>query len=225
MGPRISLAIDNCFAAKRWCEPGEWMPIVRDMGLRCVEASVENEIDPTYSCPAHLDDGRVEVERESEKTGVRVVNCYSGHGTYATLGLGHHDPRVRAHLRENWMRPMIALAGRLGAGLNSFAHPFSEKVLRYRAAYQQAYADLITQLSDLAGDAARAGVKTFGTEQMYAPHQVPWALAGAEDFLRDANAGGAGAPVYLTLDTGHQCGQRRFLAPTTEQIAERAWPR
>jgi sugar phosphate isomerase/epimerase len=215
MSPRIYLAIDNCFAAKRWCEPAEWMRVVRDLGLSYVEASADNEIDPLYSCPAYLDDWCAEVERESGKTGVRVVNCYSGHGTYATLGLGHHDPRVRTHLRDNWMRPMIALAGRLGAGLGFFAHAFSEKMLRDRAAYQQVYADLIAQARELAQDAARAGVRTFGIEQMYTPHQVPWTLAGAETFLRDANAG---APVYLTLDTGHQCGQRRFLAPTAEQV-------
>jgi sugar phosphate isomerase/epimerase len=218
MSPRIYLAIDNCFAAKRWCEPAEWMRVVRDLGLRYVEASADNEIDPLYSCPAYLDDWRTEVERESEKTGVRVVNCYSGHGTYATLGLGHHDPRIRAHLRENWMRPMIALAGRLGAGLGFFAHAFAERTLRDRVVYQRAYEDLIAQVRELAREAATAGVKTFGIEQMYTPHQVPWTVAGAEQFLRDANAGRPGAPVYLTLDTGHQCGQRRFLAPSAEQI-------
>jgi sugar phosphate isomerase/epimerase len=218
--PRISLAIDNCFAAKRWCEPAEWMRVVRDLGLQCVEASADNEIDPLYSTPGHLDDWLAEVRRESERTGVRVVNCYSGHGTYSTLGLGHHDPRVRAHLRDAWVRPMLRLAGRLNAGLGFFAHAFSEAVLRDPARYRSAYATLVADLRALAAAAREAGASTFGIEQMYTPHQVPWTLAGAEAFLRDLNAGGPGTPpAYLTIDTGHACGQARFLPPTDEAVA------
>jgi hypothetical protein len=100
MALQICLAIDNCFATERRCEPAEWMLVVRDLGLRYVESGADNQIDPLYSCPAHLDDWRAKVERESEKTGVRVVNYYSWHGTYATLGLGHYDPR-RDHLRDH----------------------------------------------------------------------------------------------------------------------------
>ena len=81
MTPKIFLAIDNCFATKRWCEPGEWMRVIKDLGIRYVEASADNEIDPLYSCPAFINDWVKQVRRESEKSGVRVVNLYSGHGT------------------------------------------------------------------------------------------------------------------------------------------------
>ena len=53
---RLFLAIDNCFASKRWCEPAEWMRVIRYLGIYCVEASADNEIDPLYSCRAFLDD-------------------------------------------------------------------------------------------------------------------------------------------------------------------------
>lgn len=219
MATRVWLTIDNCFAAKRWCEPAEWMRVVRDLGLSCVEASADNEIDPLYSTPGHLEDWLAEVRRESERTGVRVVNCYSGHGTYSTLGLGHHDPRVRAHLRDAWVRPMLRLVGQLGAGLGFFAHAFPEAVLRDPARYRDAYDALVDDLRTLAAAAREAGVTTFGVEQMYSPHQIPWTLAGAETFLRRLNASGPGTPpAYLTIDTGHACGQDRFLPPDAAAV-------
>lgn len=219
-GTRLFLAIDNCFASKRWCEVAEWMQVIGDLGLRCVEASADNEIDPLYSCQAVLDDWISEVQRESQRTGVRVVNCYSGHGTYSTLGLAHHDPRVRQHLRRNWVEPMLRTAGALRAGLGMFAHAFSEKILRDKHLYAQAYAELIDGFHELACAAENAGARSFGIEQMYTPHQVPWTVRGTAEFLMRANAKSSGLPVYITLDTGHQSGQDRFRPPTPQQLDE-----
>jgi hypothetical protein len=215
---RLFLALDNCVASKRWCEVSEWMRVVGDLGLHCVEASADNEIDPLYSCSAFLDDWVQQVGLESERTGIRVVNCYSGHGTYSTLGLAHHDARVRAHLRENWFRPMLRTAGALGAGIGFFAHAFSERMLRDRDLYDQAYRTLTDDLQSISCDAQAAGVQTCGVEQMYTPHQVPWTIAGTAEFLRGVNARSDGLPVYITLDTGHQSGQNGFLVPIPEQV-------
>lgn len=33
MYPKLYLAIDNCFASKRWTEPAEWADVIRDLGL------------------------------------------------------------------------------------------------------------------------------------------------------------------------------------------------
>jgi sugar phosphate isomerase/epimerase len=216
---KLYLAIDNCFAAKRWCEVGEWMRLIYDLGLRYVEASADNEIDPLYSCESHLALWRDEVLRESGRLGMRVANCYSGHGTYSTLGLSHHDARVREHLRRDWMQVMIRTAASLGAGLGFFAHAFSEKVLRDRALYLQVYARLAEDIRELARFAAGAGLRSFGIEQMYTPHQVPWTLDGTADFLRRTNDNSGGLPVYITDDTGHQHGQARFLRPSEEELS------
>ena len=49
MYPRIYLAIDNCFASKRWSTPADWMKVISDAGIYYVEASADNECDPLYS--------------------------------------------------------------------------------------------------------------------------------------------------------------------------------
>ena len=51
MNPKIYLGIDNCFASKRWVRPADWARVIRDLGLKYVEASADTECDPLYMGP------------------------------------------------------------------------------------------------------------------------------------------------------------------------------
>lgn len=215
--PRLTLAVDNCFASKRWTEPHEWMQIAADAAIFALEASADNECDPLYTPPDALEDWARAVEAASAQTGARVVNFYSGHGTYATLGLAHTDVRVRDHIQHRWLTPMIALAARFGAGLGFYCHAFPQQVMNDTARYAQAEADLVQRLAALAATARAHGLPTLSVEQMYSPHQIPWTIRGAERLLRDVFAIGERAPLYLTLDSGHWVGQRHFLAAQHEE--------
>ncbi|MCC6614261.1 MAG: hypothetical protein IT320_12340 [Anaerolineae bacterium] len=218
MMPRITLALDNCFASKRWTEPGEWMDIAKDMGIYAVEASADNECDPLYSPPDALHDWVAAVQMATRRTGVRVANLYSGHGSYATLGLAHPDARVRDHIQHNWLDVMIGTAAELDAGLGFFCHAFSQSVLGDAQRYAAAETDLIARLGQLAQVAEGVGLNGISVEQMYSPHQIPWTLPGADHLLREIYRLG-GAPMYLTLDAGHAIGQRGYLKPTRAQVA------
>ncbi|HEY3417742.1 MAG TPA: TIM barrel protein [Armatimonadota bacterium] len=209
--PRIYLAIDNCFASKRWTAPSDWAGVISDLGLRYVEASADNEIDPLYSTPEVLADWREEVLAAQQHTGVQVVSLYSGHGTYSTLGLAHPDPRVRAHMREDWLKVMLRNTSALHAGLGFFCHAFNEATLHDPAAYHAAVDCLYDDLAEVARTAEEYGV-TVGVEQMYTPHQLPWTIDSAR-LLLQAVTRRAQSPFYLTIDTGHQVGQRKFLRP------------
>lgn len=217
MMPRLYLAVDNCFASKRWTHPREWMSILADMGVFCVEASADNEIDPLYSTPDTLRRWLDDTQAETAKTGVRVVNLYSGHGSYATLGLAHDDPAVRDHIQHDWLEPMLRNAAVLGAGLGFYCHAFSQKVLHDPALYAEHRADLYRRLAELTRYAGEVGAPSISLEQMYSPHQIPWTIEGSQQLVCDVFAQ-AGKPMYLTLDTGHQVGQRRYLKPTREQV-------
>ena len=215
--PRIYLAIDNCFASKRWTRPAEWAAVVKELGLSFVEASADTECDPLYSDGGYLEDWLDEVNAACQASGVRVANLYSGHGTYATLGLGHTDGRCRRRMLEDWLKVMARNASRLKAGLGFYCHAFSEAVLQDRQAYEAAERQLYDALADLAGYAGRRGVRTVGVEQMYTPHQIPWTISGAKRLLKEVLARG-GQPFYLTIDTGHQTGQAKFLQPGHRQV-------
>ena len=215
--PRIYLAVDNCFSSKRWTAPEDWASTIRDLGLVYVEASADVECDPLYGTPAYLVEWASRVEAAEEASGIQVANLYSGHGTYATLGLTHTDRRIRERMHHQWLEPMIDLAAGLKAGLGFFCHAFPQAVLEDPSRYYEARAELLDRLASLASYAAEAGVGYVGLEQMYTPHQVPWTLDGAESLIRQVYAD-SGRPFYLTVDVGHASGQRRFLRPDAEAV-------
>ncbi len=217
--PRIFLAIDNCFASRRWIAPRDWAAVIRNFGLFCVEASADNECDPLYSTPEYMSDWVDEVRAVYERTGVRVVNLYSGHGTYATTGLAHPDVRVRDRILNDWLKVMSEVAGRLGAGMGFACHAFADPVLQDPGAFANAEEDLYDRLAELATYAHECGTQAISLEQMYAPHMIPWTVAGAFKLLREVYDR-ARQPFYLTVDTGHMCGQRKFLRPRSERLLE-----
>jgi sugar phosphate isomerase/epimerase len=219
--PTVHLAIDNCFASKRWTRPLEWMAFARQIGVSFVEASADTEADPLYCGEDYLEDWTEEVVRAGRETGVTVVNLYSGHGTYATLGLGHTDLRVRRRILELWVKPMIRAAARLNAGLGFYFHAFPEAILQDPQSYAQQLEQLYENLSHVATYGAENGLSSVGVEQMYSPHQVPWTIEGAIDLLRSV-FGRSRSPLYLTIDTGHQTGQNRFLRPEPSAVVESA---
>ncbi|MBR1560928.1 MAG: hypothetical protein IJ646_11875 [Clostridia bacterium] len=219
MDPIIYLGIDNCFASKRWVRPAEWARVIRDLGLKHVEASADTECDPLYMGGAFIADWIEDTRDACAKFGLKVNNVYSGHGTYATCGLSHYDPRVTKRFLDQWMKAQVDTAAALDAGFGFFAHGFEELLLQDDALYCAKLNELYDTLADLAAYAKARGVEA-GIEQMYSPHQPPWRIADAEELMREVYRR-SGAPFYITADLGHMNGQQYFLKPDAA-LVERA---
>ncbi|NJO84842.1 MAG: hypothetical protein HC828_20140, partial [Blastochloris sp.] len=174
---------------------------------------------PLYTPPDALEDWIGAVREAATATGVQVANLYSGHGTYTTLGLAHPDPRVADHIQHNWLDVMIANAAALGAGLGFYCHAFDQATLRDPDRYATAVETLYRRLSELAQIAEQVKLPAISVEQMYAPHQIPWTILGARDLMVSVYQRG-GAPMYITLDSGHMVGQANFARPTRSDLAE-----
>lgn len=217
MIPQIYLAIDNCFASKRWTEPEEWMEVVRSLGLSYVEGSADTECDPLYMGDEYMARWVRKVNAQKDRFGIKMSNLYSGHGTYATLGLAHTDPAVRERFLNGWLKKMIDTAEAVNAGLGFFCHAFSDSVLQNPERYRKSTDGLIEALSALATYAAGAASHPVAVEQMYTPHQIPWTVEGSKRLLRQVYAKSR-APLYLTIDLGHQVNQRKLLQPTETQL-------
>lgn len=214
--PKVFLVADNCFAIKRWVRPSDWLAVAADLGLSYVQASTDNEFDALYSDPAYMRDWIAEVHRASKETGVQVKSVYTGYQTYRTSGLGHPDARVRARIINGWVKPTIDYCADLGAelGFHLFAYP--DPVLQDRSAFLEVTDRIIDDLAGIAQYAHEHGVRV-SVEQMYSPHQPPWTIAQAEYFLAEVYRR-AQAPCYVTVDTGHQVGQRKYLRPASEDV-------
>lgn len=216
--PRIYLVLDNCFAIKRWVKPSEWMEIARDIGFSCVQASTDNEIDPLFSPKEYADDWFEEVKRCEKANGVKVVNFYTGYQTYRTVGLAHHDERVRRKLMDGWLKPLVRRIAGLkakGMGFSYFAIP--DGALQDPVKYEETTKIIIGLLGELSEYAYENGEVQISFEQMYSPHQPPWTIEGTKNYLKDILKV-KNRPMYVTLDVGHMAGQKRFLMPSKSDI-------
>ena len=156
--PKLYLAIDNCFACKRWVKPVDWMLLIRDLGLTLVEQSADTECDPLYLGSDYIHEWISLVKQGSEKTGVCVKNVYSGHGTYSTCGLAHWHDGVRLRFREQWMKPQADTARALDAGFGFFAHGFENSILQEKKIYDERLNTLYDDLAELAAYAGQIGL-------------------------------------------------------------------
>ena len=82
MDPKIYLAIDNCFASKRWTQPREWMRVIRELGLTGVEASADAECDPLYMGAEFTRDWIEDVKRQCAPVSYTHLTPISGRRSF-----------------------------------------------------------------------------------------------------------------------------------------------
>lgn len=217
MDPRLYLAIDNCFASKRWTKPETWAKVISEMGIHYVECSADTECDPLYMGKQYIDRWIKQVQQACIDSAMHIANLYSGHGTYSTLGLTHWDSEVRNRFRDQWIKVQMDTAAALGAGLGFYTHAFDHEILQSGHLYEYKVQELYENLAEIAQYARTIGMKYIGVEQMYTPHQYPWTITGARDLLKHVYSL-AGCPFYLTIDVGHMNGQQYFGKPDADEI-------
>lgn len=215
MYPKIYLAIDNCFASKRWTAPEDWARVIKQLGVNYIEASADTELDPLYMGKEYLVGWKQRVKAAQQSQGVKVANLFSGHGTYSTLGLSHPEATVRRNMLENWFKPMIATAAELEAGMGFYAHAFPVEGLQSQSRYDEYCKILTDALLELNAYAKKVGCKYLALEQMYTPHQIPWTIEGTKQMMQQLTEGAA-YPFFFTEDVGHHLTS--YVKPTQVQI-------
>lgn len=217
--PKIYLALDNCFAIKRWVEPETWGPLIKELGFDCVEASFDNEVDFFYSPEWYLDKWFDRVKAVEAEQNLRVANFFTGYQTYRTAGLAHPDGKMARHMLEGWVKPAIERLGARGSGIGFSLHAYPDRVLQDPALYREETRKVSELMSEIGGIAKDNGGIPVCVEAMYAPHQTPWTIEGTKTFLRDIYSIDKN-PVYTTVDLGHMVGQVRFRKPTRDALRQ-----
>lgn len=215
--PRIHLAIDNCFAIKRWVEPRDWMRIINEIGdIKYIEASTDNEIDPSHNTQEFRDAWVSEVKDCEREFNQKVISFYSGYATYRTVGIASLSESKRQAMIDKYFKPTVDVAAKLGAQVGNALSAFSEPVLNQPELYNLSSKYLDYSLSVMTEYAGKQGV-LFGYEQMYTPTQGMWKIQECINRMKSAYTT-TGLPMYVTIDTAHQVGQKIFRKPDRSDI-------
>ena len=213
--PRIHIGIDNCFAIKRWTAPEDWARVVRDLGMKYVEAVPDLECEPLLTPDDYRQEWIDRVNRVREETGVRVVMFYSNDSTYDTIGFSHPDERVRNYFVNEWFRKFIDMAAQIGSDIGYYVQATPESALYSKSGRALAWSHAKECMADVNRMAGAAGIGHVVLEQMYTPHQPPFSIDGMRQLIKDITKE-SGVPFYLTEDVGHHC--RKYFMPTEEDL-------
>lgn len=213
--PRIHLGIDNCFAIKRWVTPFEWGRVIKEMGLKYIEAVPDLECEPLFTPQDYRDDWVDEVLRMQQSLDMKVVMLYSNDSTYDTIGLSHPDARVREHLVNKWFAPFIDMAAAIQADVGYYVQATPESMLYSHEGRSQAYANALSGMVQINKMAAGSGIQHVALEQMYTPHQPPFTIDGMRKLMLEVSKA-SGSPLYLTEDVGHHC--QLYLRPSINEL-------
>lgn len=215
--PRIHLAVDNCFAIKRWVEPADWMRVINEIGgLKYIEASTDNEIDPLHNTQAFRDNWIREVKKYESIYDLKVFSFYSGYATYRSTGIASLFDSKRTVIIDDYFKPVVDIASQLGAQVGNTLSAISDPVLQVPELYEMVDHYQETCLAEMSEYAQERHV-VFSYEQMYTPTQGMWTIDQCINRMKNVY-GRAKAPMYITIDTAHQASQHLFLKPTLDDI-------
>jgi D-erythrulose 1-phosphate 3-epimerase len=197
------LGINNCFAAKRWPEPGAWAAIIaRNFKLRTVQFSLDL-LDPRADRVAQ--DELCQQTREAlSAEGLRLHSTFTGLIGYAQNLLTHPFLSCRIDALDWWDRA-IQLSARLGAKVAG-GHFGALSVADYQDSRRREYLRdfLLDALSHLSIRAKEVGVTTLLWEPMPILREAPATIRDALELHDRANIHAA-VPIRYCLDLGHQC--------------------
>ncbi len=215
--PRIHLTVDNCFAIKRWVEPADWMHKVKEIGgIRFIQASTDNEIDPSHNTQSFRDEWVAQVKKYEHELDLKVASFYSGYATYRTVGIASLSESKRTAMLDKYFKPVVDVAASLNAQVGNTLSAYSDPALQTPELFGVTTEHIENCLADMAAYAGKKGV-LFGYEQMYTPTQGMWTIDGCIQCMKNIYAR-ARYPMYLTIDTAHQAGQRLFPRPRPEDV-------
>ncbi|MDT2660745.1 TIM barrel protein [Enterococcus hulanensis] len=210
--PKIFLVLDNCFALKRWVDPEEWIKVTKEIGFDYVEASFDNEIDFLYSPDSYIDKWFRELEKYEQKYDVKVVNFHTGYQTYRTVGLAHNDEDYVSNLVDVWFKKAIDQLSKRENGLGFAFHAIPLNSLKNKEKYNQLELQVKNELDKICSYASSRGNSKISIEAMYAPHQPPWTIEMAKNYLN------YNKDLYITIDVGHMIGQKKFKFPSMDIV-------
>jgi sugar phosphate isomerase/epimerase len=200
---RLHLGINTCFAVKRWPEPAQWIPLVKqELGLDCCQFSLDL-VDPLLDEHATMSYADT-VRWLAASHDLFIHSTFTGLAAYSWSQLLHPDQAMRA-AAVRWYERAIDFTARLGAsGMGGHIGAFSIQDAANQERKQLLLQELRERLSSLARYAARQGLTHLLFENMAVTREWGHRIEEAQ-WLASIDTGADGVPLVLCLDVGHPC--------------------
>jgi D-erythrulose 1-phosphate 3-epimerase len=196
---RLQLGINTCFAVKRWPQPDDWAPLVRDrLGLRLVQHTLD--LVDTSADPARLESAAGDLRAAVAGHDLELHSTFTGLVAYSANLMLASDPIDRKAALE-WYRGVVRLTSSIG-GRATGGHVgcFSVPDWRDPERRTELWEGLRRSLGELATDARVAGLEYLVVENL-AVAREPSTMTMIRELLDDGDA--ARVPIRLCLDVGH----------------------
>jgi sugar phosphate isomerase/epimerase len=239
----LDIGINGAFLTRRWEQPDSFMRLTREAGYEYHEFCAD-VLDPFFSGDREYQLAAArEIRDAAQRHGVTITDIYTGVATHRFHGLSHSNAVVRERMID-WIVDCMELALAMGTDrIGGHWDAFSVETLNDPARTEWAFRNLYDTFRRLAAEAQSKGLAAIYNEQMYVPSEVPWTLDQAREFLIEVNRPDVGpapppvhstaegpdgsgfgngyatcrAPIYLTVDVGHQAGAHYGLGePDTD---------
>jgi len=216
----LDIGVNGAFLTRRWEEADNFMRLTREAGFSYHEFCAD-VLDPFFSGDRDYQlVTATEIKEAAQHYGVTITDIYTGVATHRFHGLSHSNARARERMKQ-WILECMDLALAMGTDrIGGHWDAFSIETLGDPAKTEWAFRNIYRTFRELSAAAAGKGIAAIYNEQMYIPSEIPWTLDQAQEFLVEVNRERPGAPVYLTIDVGHQAGEHYGLGePDTDYAA------
>lgn len=197
----MNLAVNTCFAVKRWPDPKDWARLVADWGVDAVQITTDH-LDPG-SDPEPLQRVAKRTVQQCAAHGIQILCLFHGLVRYQHPMLLADDLTQRQEAIALWMAGM-RLAAQLGAPyfgayLGAFGPSLSPAQQESRLAWA------LESMIGLARLASEMGLQGLLIEPTPVGREYPHSIAETEQWLGRLSSLEPAVPVELNLDLGHVC--------------------
>ena len=200
---KIHLGINNCFAVKRWPEPGAWARIIREtLDLELVQFCWDL-LDPRTKESAKSENTQ-EILDAAEKFNLEISSTFTGLSAYSANLLLHPNKAMREDAHA-WYEQAIELSAKMGAKATG-GHFGAYSCGDYANSERKSYLEdrLIESVTPLSTLAKTQGLEQLLWEPMPLLREAPATIEEAERLYEKVNRRSA-VPIRFCLDLGHQC--------------------
>ncbi len=199
----IQLGINNCFAVKRWPEPHHWAALIaEELSISQVQFSLDL-IDLGMPIPELVRKAKA-IRRSCSEAGISIHSVFTGLSAYQSNLMMSHEESDREYWKQ-WYEKAAWFTGELECSiLGGHVGALSIADFANDTKKDEIIQSFLQKMQTITEFAKAVGIENFVLECMPVYRELTATIHHAQYMIAKVNES-ASIPVFLCLDTGHQC--------------------